>query len=127
MCINIILGLFLKKIKLFVMFLLKNSNFIKTQNKEQTKKSLTMRKIALLLFLLNSAFIFAQKEISGLVKDKSGAPLPGVNIVEKGTQNGVSTDFEGGFKIKVKEGATLVFSYVGYGTVEKSASGDMNV
>jgi len=86
-----------------------------------------MRKIALLLFLLNSAFIFAQKEVSGIVKDKSGAPLPGVNIVEKGTQNGVSTDFEGGFKISVKEGAILVFSYVGFGTVEKSASGNLNV
>nr|WP_294922952.1 TonB-dependent receptor [uncultured Flavobacterium sp.] len=86
-----------------------------------------MRKIALLLFLLNSAFIFAQKEVSGVVKDKSGSPLPGVNIVEKGTQNGVSTDFEGGFKIKVKEGATLVFSYVGFETVEKSATGSMNI
>jgi iron complex outermembrane receptor protein len=86
-----------------------------------------MRKIALLLFLLNTVILFAQKEISGVVKDKAGAPLPGVNIVEKGTQNGVSTDFEGGFKINVKEGATLVFSYVGFGTVEKSASGDMNV
>ena len=125
MCINIILGLFLKIFKLFIKFLLKNSNFIKIQNKKQTKKPLKMRKIALLLFLLNSAFIFAQKEVSGFVKDKSGAPLPGVNIVEKGTSNGVSTDFEGGFKIKVKESATLIISYVGFGTVEKSASGDL--
>lgn len=83
-----------------------------------------MKKIALFLFLLNSAFLFAQKEVSGVVKDKSGAPLPGVNIVEKGTSNGVSTDFEGSFKIKVKEGATLIFSYVGFSTVEKTASGD---
>lgn len=80
-----------------------------------------MRKITLLLFLLNSIILFAQKEISGVVKDKAGAPLPGVNIVEKGTTNGVSTDFEGGYIIKVKEGATLVFSYVGYSTVEKQA------
>ncbi|MCM0666421.1 TonB-dependent receptor [Flavobacterium tyrosinilyticum] len=83
-----------------------------------------MKKIALLLFLLNSAFLFAQKEVSGIVKDKSGAPLPGVNIVEKGTSNGVSTDFEGSYKIKVKEGATLIFSYVGFATVEKAASAD---
>ncbi|WP_073414880.1 TonB-dependent receptor [Flavobacterium defluvii] len=83
-----------------------------------------MKKIALFLFLLNSAFLFAQKEVSGIVKDKTGTPLPGVNVVEKGTSNGVSTDFEGGYKIKVKDGATLVFSYVGFATVEKSASSD---
>ncbi|WP_091491569.1 TonB-dependent receptor [Flavobacterium phragmitis] len=83
-----------------------------------------MKKTALLLFLLNSAFLFAQKEVSGLVKDKSGNPLPGVNIVEKGTSNGVSTDFEGSFRIKVKEGATLVFSYMGFSKVEKAVSGD---
>lgn len=83
-----------------------------------------MKKIALFLLLLNSAFLFAQKEVSGVVKDKTGTPLLGVNVVEKGTSNGVSTDFEGGYKIKVKEGATLIFSYVGFATVEKSASGD---
>lgn len=83
-----------------------------------------MKKITLLLFLLNTVILFAQKEISGVVKDKAGAPLPGVNIVEKGTTNGVSTDFEGGYIIKVKEGATLVFSYVGYSTVEKQALSD---
>ncbi|WP_347051686.1 TonB-dependent receptor [Flavobacterium olei] len=82
-----------------------------------------MKKIALFLLLFNSAFLFAQKEITGVVTDKSGAPLPGVNILEKGTGNGVSTGFEGSYSIKVKEGATLIFSYVGFGTVEKSTSG----
>jgi len=82
-----------------------------------------MKKIVLLLFLLNTAFLFAQKEVKGTVKDKTGTALPGVNVVEKGTNNGVSTDYEGGFTIKVKEGATLIFSYMGYATVEKSASG----
>ncbi|TPG44172.1 TonB-dependent receptor [Flavobacterium pectinovorum] len=81
-----------------------------------------MKKIALFLFLLNTAFLFAQKEVSGVVKDKTGAPLPGVNILEKGTTNGVSTDFEGSYRIKVKDGATLIFSYIGYSTVEKQAT-----
>ena len=49
--------------------------------------------------------------------------LPGVNIVEKGTNNGVSTDIDGAYKIKVKEGATLVFSYIGFSKVEKAATG----
>ncbi|MGO4820800.1 MULTISPECIES: TonB-dependent receptor [unclassified Flavobacterium] len=81
-----------------------------------------MKKITLLFLLLNVSFLFAQKEISGVVRDNSGAALPGVNIVEKGTQNGVSTDMDGGYKIRVKEGATLVFSYIGFNKVEKAAS-----
>ena len=78
-----------------------------------------MRKITVLFFLLNISFLFAQKEISGIVKDHSGTALPGVNVYEKGTKNGVSTDFEGTYKIKVQEGATLVFSYIGYKSVSK--------
>ncbi|TDE28836.1 TonB-dependent receptor [Flavobacterium ranwuense] len=81
-----------------------------------------MKKFAFLLFLLNVSFLFAQKEVSGVVKDNTGNPLPGVNIVEKGTQNGVSTDMDGAYKIKVKEGATLVFSYVGFSKLEKAAT-----
>lgn len=81
-----------------------------------------MKKFALLLFLLNVSFLFAQKEVSGVVKDNTGNALPGVNIVEKGTQNGVSTDMDGMYKIKVKEGATLVFSYVGFSKLERAAT-----
>jgi iron complex outermembrane receptor protein len=81
-----------------------------------------MKKLALLLFLLNVSFLFAQKEISGVVKDNTGNTLIGVNIIEKGTQNGVSTDVDGAYKIKVKEGATLVFSYVGFSKLEKAAT-----
>ena len=51
-----------------------------------------MKKIILLLFLLNVSLLFAQKEISGVVKDNTGVALPGVNIIEKGTTNGVSTE-----------------------------------
>jgi iron complex outermembrane receptor protein len=81
-----------------------------------------MKKFALLLILLNVSFIFAQKQVSGVVKDSTGNVLPGVNIIEKGTQNGVSTDVDGMYKIKVKEGATLVFSYVGFSKLEKAAT-----
>ena len=81
-----------------------------------------MKKLIVLLMMLTTGFLFAQKEISGVVKDKSGAPLPGVNILEKGTNNGTSTNFEGTYRIKVADGATLVFSYLGYTTVEKQVS-----
>ena len=79
-----------------------------------------MKKITLLLFLFAMTTVFAQKQISGIVKDNKGEPLIGVNILEKGTSNGVSTELNGTYKIKVKEGATLVFSYIGYQSVEKS-------
>lgn len=81
-----------------------------------------MRKIAVLLFLFNTVFIFAQKQITGVVKDNTGTPLPGVNILEKGTNNGVSTDLDGSYKITVKEGASLLFSYMGYTSITKTAS-----
>lgn len=66
--------------------------------------------------------MMAQKEVSGTVKDKTGTPLPGVNVQEKGTKNGISTDMNGSYKLNVNEGATLVFSYIGFVTVTKSAS-----
>ena len=77
-----------------------------------------MKKIVLLL-LLNVTLLFAQKEITGVVKDNVGNALPGVNIIEKGTRNAVSTDINGAYKISVEDGATLVFSYVGFTNVEK--------
>jgi iron complex outermembrane receptor protein len=81
-----------------------------------------MKKITLLFFLLNATFMLAQKEITGVVKDKTGTPLPGVNIIEKGTSNGVSTNVDGAYKLTVQEGASLIFSYIGYTTVTKPAT-----
>lgn len=82
-----------------------------------------MKKITLLFLLLNVSFLFAQKEVTGVVKDNTGAPLPGVNIVEKGTSNGVSTNIDGVYKIKVQEGASLLFSYIGFVKSEKVVNG----
>jgi iron complex outermembrane receptor protein len=80
-----------------------------------------MKKITLLFFLLNATFMLAQKEITGVVKDNTGNALPGVNIVEKGTSNGVATDMNGSYKISVNEGASLIFSYVGYNSITRIA------
>jgi iron complex outermembrane receptor protein len=106
--------------------LLNNITFINRFNKPLlnflTKINLTMKKIAVLLFLFNTVLIFAQKQITGVVKDNTGTPLPGVNILEKGTNNGVSTDLDGSYKITVKEGASLIFSYMGYSSVTKTAN-----
>ena len=76
----------------------------------------------LLIFVISSAF--AQKSISGSVSDETG-PLPGVTIVEKGTTNGTTTDFDGNFTITVADdNATLVLSYLGFLTQEVAASSD---
>ena len=81
-----------------------------------------------MLFLLGATFIYAQQGVSGTVSDASGNPIPGVNVVEKGTTNGTASDFDGNYSISVSSNSTLVFSYVGYGTVEQAVNGaTMNV
>jgi TonB-linked SusC/RagA family outer membrane protein len=55
-----------------------------------------------------------KRTISGTVKDEQGEPLIGVNVVEKGTANGVVTDMDGKFSIPVSENAILTVSYIGY-------------
>lgn len=57
----------------------------------------------------------AQQNVSGKVlASDDGSPIPGVNVIEKGTSNGTVTDVEGNFTISVASGSTLVFSFVGY-------------
>ena len=60
----------------------------------------------------------AQRTVSGKVTDDSGETLPGVNVVIKGTTTGVTTDIDGNYQISVEDGATLIFSYVGFETQE---------
>jgi len=67
------------------------------------------------IFSINFSFT---QNVTGLVTDASGAPIAGVNVVEKGTTNGVVTDFDGKYSIAVDGNATLVFSYVGSNTQE---------
>jgi TonB-linked SusC/RagA family outer membrane protein len=66
-----------------------------------------------LLFLVGS-FASAQQSVSGTVADPSGVPLPGVNVVIKGTNTGASTDFDGNFSIQAAETDVLIFSFVGF-------------
>ncbi|MBC9797317.1 TonB-dependent receptor [Sinomicrobium weinanense] len=70
-----------------------------------------------------------QNLVTGNVTDQNGMPLPGVNIVVKGTQTGTQTDFDGNYSISANEGQVLVFSYVGQRTREVTVgpSGEVNV
>ena len=92
------------------------------KQKQLITNSFIMKKVTLLLFLLQFSFLFAQKEVIGRVVDEAGSPLPGVNVLEKGTSNGTSTDFDGIYKLKVNEGASLIFSYLGFLNLEKSTT-----
>ncbi|CAM2862189.1 TonB-dependent receptor [Flavobacterium frigoris] len=77
-----------------------------------------MKNFTLLLLLLNITFLFAQKEISGYVFDNAATPLAGVNVIQKGTSNNVSTDINGAYQITVDEGAILIFSYIRFSKQE---------
>ncbi len=81
------------------------------------------------VFLLSSSTALAQsKTVSGTVTDASGAPLPGVSVVEKGTANGAAADFDGNYSISVSgDGAILVFSSLGFTTKEVSVSGKSTI
>ncbi|HZW78763.1 MAG TPA: SusC/RagA family TonB-linked outer membrane protein [Flavobacteriaceae bacterium] len=73
----------------------------------------------LTLLLVFVQFTFAQeKTVSGTVSDDAGLPLPGVNIIIKGTTTGTQSDFDGNYSIAVSQGQILVFSYVGFETRE---------
>ena len=83
-------------------------------------------------FLMSMTLIFAStimyaQEITGTVVDATGEAVIGATVMEKGTSNGTITDFDGNFKLKVSEGATLVFSYIGFRTEELPAQQGMNV
>lgn len=74
-----------------------------------------MRKLLSLLFLLMATTtMWAQQLVKGTVVDGSGEPLIGVSVQEVGTQNGVVTDMNGTYAIKVKPGSVLQFTYVGF-------------
>jgi len=72
---------------------------------------------------LTSLAAMAQNKVSGTVTDETGEPLIGVTVLEKGTSNGIATDFNGHFTLQVGGGKTLVFSYIGYNTVERTVDG----
>lgn len=76
-----------------------------------------------------SAITMAQSTVTGTVLDpETNEPLPGVNVVEVGTSNGMSSDFDGNFTLTTKsKNATVTLSYVGYLTKEFTITGDTNL
>lgn len=87
-------------------------------NVQSKKKWTLLQSVVFVMFLLSSTLAFAQNRVTGTVKDKTGMPLPGVNVLEKGTTNGSITDVDGKYIINVEKGKTLLFSYIGFTTQE---------
>jgi TonB-linked SusC/RagA family outer membrane protein len=75
--------------------------------------------LIVLMLLLTTSAVFAQRTITGTVTDESGEALISVNVVVKGSTTGTITDIDGKYSISVPEGSTaLLFSYTGFNTEE---------
>ena len=98
---------------------MKNQN---SQNVELSYCSTLKMKLVLPIFLVFFA-IPAFSQISGTITDDTGETLIGVNIIERGTTNGTTTDIDGKYSINCSSDATLVFSYTGYNTQEIAVDG----
>jgi TonB-linked SusC/RagA family outer membrane protein len=83
---------------------------------------------SMLVFVFSSAFIYAQKTVTGTVTDTSGVPLAGASVVVKGTTNGASTDFDGNFSITLQpNNDVLLVSYVGFKNSEITVGNQNNI
>ena len=83
-------------------------------NVQLKRKRTFAQSVLFVVFLLSSTLAFAQNKVTGTVTDKSGEPLAGVNVLEKGTTNGCITDLDGKYSIEVKRGQTLIFTFIGF-------------
>lgn len=81
--------------------------------------------VLLFCFLLTASITVAQEHtVSGIVSDDDNMPLPGVNVIVKGTNNGVQTNFDGEYEIDIDDPeGMLVFSYIGFQTQKISVDG----
>ncbi len=117
---------------------MENLNFKQCYNRSISFNSNNRLRLALILLLVSvftvqannfkskkgHSFENVQSQISGTVYDNNGSVLPGANIIEKGTTNGVQSDFDGNFTITVSQpNATLVVSYIGFRSKEVAVNG----
>ena len=82
-----------------------------------------------IIFILSTTLMFSQNiQIQGTIFDEIGMPLPGASVLEKGTINGTTTDFDGNYSIALSdEDSILIISYVGYFTQEIKTNGLTNL
>ncbi|MEL0455852.1 TonB-dependent receptor [Flavobacteriaceae bacterium SZ-1-7] len=105
-------------------------SFLEVRKKSgHRNKAYSVLFIGLFLLCINLARAQNQISVTGTVSDGDlGGPLPGVTILVKGTTTGTSTDFDGNYELQnIASNATLVFSYIGYKTQEKSVAGQKTI
>lgn len=88
------------------------------------KKQTVSRMLAFVFALIVPILASAQEvSIRGVVKDNSGSPLPGVNVIVEGTTNGTITNMDGQYQIKAPSDATLTFSFIGFDNQSQPING----
>ncbi|WP_028375772.1 TonB-dependent receptor [Leeuwenhoekiella sp. MAR_2009_132] len=80
-----------------------------------------------LFFSVFCSIVWAQNTVTGTITDAEGTLLPGVNIVQKGTIKGATSDFDGKYTIDVSDDATLIFSYIGFEQQEIAVNGKTQI
>ncbi|WP_276169120.1 SusC/RagA family TonB-linked outer membrane protein [Zobellia alginiliquefaciens] len=89
-------------------------------------KIMLLKNLVMVAAFLGFGIAQAQ-DVSGTVSDASG-PLPGASVVIKGSTTGAQTDFDGNYSLSdVPEGATLIFSYIGFATQEVPVNGQSTI
>ncbi|MAU17573.1 MAG: TonB-dependent receptor [Muricauda sp.] len=84
-----------------------------------------MKKLKFTFFLaLLATLTTIAQEVTGTVFDDQNVPLPGASVQVKGSQTGTITDFDGKYTIEANTGDILVFSYVGFNTLEVTVTGN---
>lgn len=91
------------------------------RNIYQTKRNLRTQLICVIMLL--TITVSAQVAIKGVVKSQAGEGIPGVSVTVKGSNIGVIADADGNYTLSVPEGSTLIFSFIGYETVEQAFTG----
>lgn len=90
---------------------------------KETTLKFRFYKNTIIIFSDNSVVSTVESIITGKVLDAKGQAMPGVSVLEKGTTNGTTTDQNGSFSLKVSSfSAVLVFSYIGFTTIERAAT-----
>jgi TonB-linked SusC/RagA family outer membrane protein len=88
-------------------------------NEKVINKKKTLRRMIIAVCVLCSTFsLYAQRTVSGSVKDVNDQPIAGVTVFVKGASNGTTTGMNGTFSLNVQENDVLVFSFIGYVTQE---------
>ena len=83
--------------------------------------------LVLIFFMSGTSYLLAQSAVTGKVTDENGDGIPGANIIIKGTRTGSVTDFDGNYSLNASAGDVLVYSYVGYSTLDVTVGSQAEV